>query len=674
MPDESPFRTPASGSPPDVGLFDTDASGRLTFGDDRFRSVALGGAVPPIGRAPWANARPDDRMAAEHVWRQANGGPADITVPIGLPDGTERRVRFLLTPRLDSDGSVVGFTGVALRVDEQRASYGPWLAGLEALIATTDDIVIVADANDNVTFANEAADAFPQLRTVVHDQMPRDLAKGAITLWRGEVGLRGSDDDIHTFDIQVHRSSSGTALIARDITASTKLQAALAHQATHDGLTSLPNRTLFIRKLSEAIERARATRAMVAVFFLDIDKLKDVNDSAGHENGDMLIANIGKRLVAATRPGDIVGRIGGDEFVILCEGLTDEEAALDLAERVRLAITGRVLLHGVEVTTGASLGVAVTRGESGEPVLADAAIALMRNADTAMYHAKLRGRSRCELYTENMRETARERATLSSALERALANDELRLVYQPIHSPHTDRVVGAEALLRWHHPTLGILTPSVFVDLAEESGIIAPIGEWVMNRACADLRDWLNASRVDRQFVVHVNVSPRQVSDPRFVERSLAALKEHDLQPQHLALEFDERMLMRDPTTALRTLQSLRRFGVRLSIDDFGTGYSSLSQLRSCPADYLKLDGSFVRSLGDEDRDDPIVRSIIQLAHSLDMAVIAEWVTTDAQMTRLRAMGCDLLQGYRIGRPVSAADFGHTGPMSQLPGDGLPFS
>ncbi|MFZ9232490.1 MAG: PAS domain-containing protein, partial [Ilumatobacteraceae bacterium] len=157
MPDESPFRTPASGSPPDVGLFDTDASGRLTFGDDRFRSVALGGAVPPIGRAPWANARPDDRMAAEHVWRQANGGPADITVPIGLPDGTERRVRFLLTPRLDSDGSVVGFTGVALRVDEQRASYGPWLAGLEALIATTDDIVIVADANDNVTFANEAA-------------------------------------------------------------------------------------------------------------------------------------------------------------------------------------------------------------------------------------------------------------------------------------------------------------------------------------------------------------------------------------------------------------------------------------------------------------------------------------------------------------------------------------
>ena len=659
--------------PPEVGLFDTDASGRLVSGDPNFRRVALGGAVLPVGRAPWANARPDDRMGAEHLWRRANGGPADITVLIGHPDGSEHKVRFILTPRVADDGSVAGFTGIALAADETVAASAPWNASIGELIESTDDIVVVSDVEGSVTYANPAASSYPQLLTVVRDQMPRDVATGTNVSWRGEVGLRGPDDDIHTFEVQVRRTTGGLALIARDITAATKLQAALAHQATHDGLTTLPNRTLFIRKLSEAIERARATRDMVAVFFLDIDKLKDVNDSVGHENGDMLIANIGKRLVGATRPGDIVGRIGGDEFVILCEGLVDEEAALDLAERVRLAITGRVLLQGVEVTTGASLGVAVTRGETGEPVLTDAAIALMRNADTAMYHAKLRGRSRCELYSDTMRETARERSTLSAALERALANGELRLVYQPVYSPYSERVVGAEALLRWHHPSLGILTPSVFVDLAEESGIIAPIGEWVTHRACADLRGWLDEGRVDRQFVMHVNVSPRQVADPRFVERTLAALKDHDLQPQHLALEFDERMLMRDPTNALRTLQSLRRFGVRLSIDDFGTGYSSLSHLRSCPADFLKLDGSFVRSLGDEDRDDPIVRSIIQLAHSLEMAVIAEWVTTDAQVARLRALGCDLLQGYRIGRPVGALDFGHTGPMSQSFGDGLPF-
>jgi len=660
--------------PPELGLFDTDASGRLVSGDENFRRVALGGAALPVGRAPWANARPDDRVAAEHVWRQANGGPTDITVPIGHPDGSEHRTRFILTPRLADDGSVVGFTGVALRADEAVPTVSPWNESISELIDDTNDAVIVADHDGSVTYANPAASSYPQLLTVVRDQMPRHVMTGTNVSWRGEVGLRGPDDDIHTFEVQVRRTTKGLALIARDVTAATKLQAALAHQATHDGLTSLPNRTLFVRKLSEAIERTRITRELVAVFFLDIDKLKDVNDSVGHENGDLLIANIGKRLVAATRPGDIVGRIGGDEFVILCEGLVDEEAALDLAERVRQAITGRVLLQGVEIATGASLGVAVTRGENGEPVLTDAAVALMRNADTAMYHAKLRGRARCELYSDTMRETARERSSLSAALERALANGELRLVYQPVYSPYSERVVGAEALLRWHHPTLGILTPSVFVDLAEESGIIAPIGEWVTNRACADLRIWLDDGRVDRQFVMHVNVSPRQVADPHFVERTLASVKDHDLQAQHLALEFDERMLLRDPSNALRTLQSLRRFGVRLSIDDFGTGYSSLSHLRSCPADFLKLDGSFVRSLGDEDRDDPIVRSIIQLAHSLEMAVIAEWVTTDAQVARLRALGCDLLQGYRIGRPVAAADFGHTGPMSQSSGEGLPFS
>jgi diguanylate cyclase (GGDEF)-like protein len=674
MPDDALSRSGSSANPPpEVGLFDTDASGRLTSGDSRFRDVALGGATPPIGRAPWANARPDDRMGAEHLWRRANGGPADITVVVGHPDGAEHRVRFVLTPRVADDGSIVGYTGIALRVDDVVPTNSAWGESLDHLIETTDDVVIECDDDGHIIRANPAASAYPQLLDIVRAQMPRDVTTGANDTWRGEIGLRGPDDDTHTFEVQIRRSSVGFALIARDVTATTKLQAALAHQATHDGLTSLPNRTLFVRKLSEAIERARISRDMVAVFFLDIDKLKDVNDTAGHENGDMLIANIGKRLVAATRPGDIVGRIGGDEFVILCEGLVDEEAALDLAERVRLSITGRVSLHGVEVTTGASLGVAVTRGETGEPVLTDAAIALMRNADTAMYHAKLRGRSRCELYSDTMRETARERSAMSADLERALSNDELRLVYQPIQSPYSERVVGAEALLRWHHPSLGVLTPSVFVDLAEESGIIAPIGEWVTRRACADLRSWIDDGRVDRRFVMHVNVSPRQVADPRFVERTLGALKDHDLQPQHLALEFDERMLMRDPTNALRTLQSLRRSGVRLSIDDFGTGYSSLSHLRACPADFLKLDGSFVRSLGDEDRDEPIVRGIIQLAHGLEMAVIAEWVTTDSQVTRLRALGCDLLQGYRIGRPVSAVDFGHTGPMSRSTDDELPF-
>jgi diguanylate cyclase (GGDEF)-like protein len=619
----------------------------------------LGGPVP-LGRAPWANAHPDDRARAEQAWRNAidSSSPIDIEVKVPAIDDQDSPLRFLANPRLDADGSITGYSGVVIAMATHQQLFSHESGQLLALLESSDDPTIITDMNGVILHANEAASHFDQMAVSVRDQMPREILSTPNSNWRGEVGLRGSDNELHTFDVQVACANDRITMLARDISSSLRLQAELAHLATHDALTGLPNRTLFIRKLSEAIERSRSTTSTVSVIFLDVDKLKDINDSLGHENGDALITNIGRRLVSATRPGDIVARIGGDEFVILCEGLTDEEAAMDLAERIRTAITGRVLLQGIEVVTGASLGVAMTRGEIDEPALVDAAVALMRNADTAMYHAKMRGRSRCELYSNNMRNSAKERATLSASLEQALANNELHLVYQPVMSPHSNKVVGAEALLRWRHPTLGLLTPSSFVDLAEESGAIVPIGEWVIRQACSDMRMWLNEKRIDRQFIVHVNVSPRQVGDTRFVERTLAAINDFDLQPQHLALEFDEKMLMNDTASTLRTLQSMKRFGVRLSIDDFGTGYSSLSHLRSCPADYLKLDGSFVRALGEDETDDPIVRGIVQLAHSLNMAVIAEWVTTDAQIERLRLLGCDLVQGYRIGRPVAATAFG----------------
>ena len=614
----------------------------------------------PLGRAPWANAHPDDRARAEQAWRNAidSSSPIDIEVKVPSIDDQDSPLRFLANPQLDADGSITGYSGVVIAMAAHQQLFSHESGQLLALLESSDDPTIITDMTGVILHANEAASHFEQMAVSVRDQMPREILAAPNSNWRGEVGLRGSDNELHTFDVQVACANDRITMLARDISSSLRLQAELAHLATHDALTGLPNRTLFIRKLSEAIERSRSTTSTVSVIFLDVDKLKDINDSLGHENGDALITNIGRRLVSATRPGDIVARIGGDEFVILCEGLTDEEAAMDLAERIRTAITGRVLLQGIEVVTGASLGVAMTRGEIDEPALVDAAVSLMRNADTAMYHAKMRGRSRCELYSNNMRNSAKERATLSASLEQALANNELHIVYQPIMSPHSNKVVGAEALLRWRHPTLGLLTPSSFVDLAEESGAIVPIGEWVIRQACSDMRVWLNEKRIDRQFIVHVNVSPRQVGDTRFVERTLAAINDFDLQPQHLALEFDEKMLMNDTASTLRTLQSMKRFGVRLSIDDFGTGYSSLSHLRSCPADYLKLDGSFVRALGEDETDDPIVRGIVQLAHSLNMAVIAEWVTTDAQIERLRLLGCDLVQGYRIGRPVAATAFG----------------
>jgi len=413
-----------------------------------------------------------------------------------------------------------------------------------------------------------------------------------------------------------------------------------------------------LRKLSEALERSRTLKRGVTVLFVDLDKLKDVNDNIGHAVGDQLLNTIAKRLVSATRPSDIVARIGGDEFVVLCDGLGDEHVAMDVADRVRQAMTGQVILQGIEIFTSASIGIAMaTPALLAEESPNDAAVTLLRNADTAMYRAKQRGRGRCEMFSEEMRKTDRERAALSSELERALATNQLFVVHQPIVSTHTGRVAGTEALLRWNHPERGVLTPPVFLEMAEESGAIGPIGDWVIRQACIDARSWMDANIVDGSFVVHVNVSARQLSDSGFVERVMGSLRDTRLEPLHLALEINETTMLNDNPAIMRTLTALKRLGVKLAIDDFGTGYSSLAHLRDFPADFLKLDGTLVRDIGLQGSDDPIVRSIIQLAHSLNMSVIAEWVTTDDQTQRLRLLGCDFVQGNRIGEPVAASEF-----------------
>jgi EAL domain-containing protein (putative c-di-GMP-specific phosphodiesterase class I) len=274
-----------------------------------------------------------------------------------------------------------------------------------------------------------------------------------------------------------------------------------------------------------------------------------------------------------------------------------------------------------------------------------------------MYLAKQRGRGRCEIYSQEMSANARERSALSAQLERALATDQLFLVYQPIVSTHTGRIAGAEALLRWQHPDRGVLTPPVFLSLAEESGLIGPIGDWVCRQACSDTRKWLDAQAIDNSFVIHINVSARQLRDATFVERTMASLRDNKLEPHQVDLEVTESTLLDDKGGVMRTLNALRRLGIKLAIDDFGTGFSSLVNLRNFPADYLKLDGTFIRDIGSQGNDDPIVRSVIQLAHSLNMAVVAEWVTTQDQSQRLKLLGCDFVQGNNIGVPVTAAEF-----------------
>ena len=660
-------------------MFETDLNGRLTAANDAFRQLALGGASLTPGAAPWVNATPADRATAEDAWQRSRemATPFSHEFQLVRADGETIWVHVSTQP-IVVRGEHSGFMGTAVDVTESVAKR-MLSERLVGILDTSHDAVIVFDANGRLEFCNDGArdligiasatatrDAAAELFIqAIRDQVPREVVTTpSSNRWEGELAFRSPDGIMRTMSIvlQIVRHKDGAvshySAIARDVTEAKQMQDELSRQATHDALTGLPNRVLALRKLSEALERSVTTKRGVGLLFIDLDKLKHVNDSVGHSVGDQLITTIAKRIASATRPTDLVARISGDEFVVICDGLSDEHVAMDVAERVRQAVTGQVVLQGMEIVTSASIGIALsTPALLADEAPADAAVTLLRNADTAMYRAKSRGRGRCELYTEDMRRDARERVALTAELERALAAGELFIVHQPVVSSHTSRVVGTEALLRWRHPLRGVLTPPSFLELAEDSGAIAPIGDWVLRTACRDAKSWMDAGSVERSFHVHVNVSARQLSDAQFVDRTLASLRDASLEPTNLVLEISEATMLADNPAVSRALSALKRSGVRVAIDDFGTGYSSLAHLRDFPADYLKLDGSLVRDLGQQGGDDPIVRSIIQLAHSLNMSVVAEWVTTDDQAQRLRLLGCDYVQGNRIGEAVVADDF-----------------
>ncbi len=571
---------------------------------------------------------------------------------------------------------MTGYAGVA---DDDTDSVGRrvLLDRLLGVVEPSSDAVIILDRNGAPVFCNSAARSLfgvdetvdlirdPSVRALmqtIRDQLPRELIIASTTVhWTGEVSFRGPDslERLLDVDLVIHRDEHGVIEywggVIRDVTARNQMQTELLHQATHDALTGLPNRVLLLRNAADAIDRVRGTRGQIAMLFLDLDKLKDVNDNAGHDVGDALLAQVAQRVAHATRPSDVIARIGGDEFVVLCNGTIDEHAALDLAERVRQALSGKMMIRGVEVDLTVSIGVALS-----SPALIDghaandAALNLLRHADAAMYTAKRRGRSRVEMYTDAMRAENSEQRQLSAELERALSNNELRLAYQPIISTSTGRAVGAEALLRWDHPTRGRLMPAQFLHLANESGSIVPIGDWVINQACNDTRAWVASGLVDRSFSVHVNISTRQLQEDTFVERVLSIMRSTDLAPSQLTMDFGEATISDSVGGSGRSLQALRRFGVQLALDDFGIGVSSLTALRQCGANVLKLDGTVARSIGATSDDEPIVRAIIQLAHALDMQVVAEWVTSADQLHRLRLLGCDMVQGYLLGEPIGA--------------------
>ena len=437
--------------------------------------------------------------------------------------------------------------------------------------------------------------------------------------------------------------------VTEDVSQRKDMDARVRFLAHHDLLTGLPNRTLFQDRLQQALAGAKRMQSRVALLFIDLDRFKYVNDSFGHRAGDILLQTVAARLRGCVRETDTVCRHAGDEYLIVLSALREPMEAALVAEKVLAIFEEVFVLESHEVQISASVGISVYPDDG--QTLED----LIRNADAAMYHSKKNGRNRFEFFTPELNAPVAERLVLANQLRRAIENNQLVLHYQPQFDTATNRLIGAEALVRWNHIDHGLLFPDSFIALAEESDIIHLIGEWVLNEACRQIAEW--QARNINIVPVAINFSAFQFRRSNLVQGVASAFSRHGVKPQQLEIELTENAIMQDPKETAKTLDELHEMGVSLAIDDFGTGYSSLNYLKRFPIDKLKIDRSFVEDLPQDLNDSAIVQAIINLAKSLRMVVIAEGVETKAQLDFLRSLSCEAYQGYLGGRPSDAESF-----------------
>jgi len=586
------------------------------------------------------------------------------------PDGRKVLLDTLKTPFYGPDGEVLGLIGISRDItgrehaeEKLRQAATVFQSANESIMITGADGIIAA-VNQAFTrimgFSEEEVlgENPRKLRSGRHDEAFYQAMWDAIKeegSWHGQIWNQRKDGSVvpgwQTISAVKDESGKVTHYVGvfADISDFKRSQAQLDHLAHHDPLTNLPNRLLFVDRLEHALDKARRDNSLCALLFLDLDRFKKINDTLGHPAGDEVLQIMSRRLRKSVRASDTVARLGGDEYVVIVPELEASGDAALVARKILDSVAEPFTLATEEVYVSVSIGIAAF------PQDATDAMTLIKHADAAMYRAKDQGRNNYQFYTPELTAMALEHFAMDSSLRKALQRQEFVLSYQPQLSLSSRTIVGAEALISWQHPDLGRVPPDKFIPLAEETGVIIPIGDWVLREACQQIRQWHEAGF--ENLTMSVNLSGRQVMSKGLVERIKRILDQTGAAPGQIKLEITESSVMERAETSTKTLEELRSLGIRLSMDDFGTGYSSMTYLKRFSIDELKIDRSFIQEIPQNENDVAITRAVIALGRSLEIDVVAEGVETDAQLGFLKSEGCDRVQGFICSPPLGSSDF-----------------
>ncbi|MEZ5321300.1 MAG: EAL domain-containing protein [Microthrixaceae bacterium] len=661
---ETRFRNVVNNVPYGIGIEDQD--GNFVFLNARFKEM-LGVQANYILRDEVADLMDLAEVNDRRGGLQRDDEPIDDITVRFTPEGETRFGLVTLLPQEGAGGESSTFWAVADVTARVRAEQDQ--ARLHRLMETSSDLVLVMTHRSVPLYANRAArnffgiplDAtldgeaeaieFGTVGAAQVEEIAESLRDGRI--WEGELLLLGYDG-LEPFSATLVPDTSGHRVlrysaVLRNIGERKAFEQRLEWEARHDPLTQLANRLL----LGERLDRALATAGPdqhVAVVFLDLDNFRMINESLGHRRGDRLLLQTARTLEELVGNEGVVARFGADEFVVMVDRVRSEESAAELAEGLRQAVSGRVELPEVDLLMSCTAGVAISDGAD-----VDSA-SIIRDANAAVHEAKLRGRDRTEVFSSAVRQRALDRVTVESGLRGALRSSEFRLFYQPKVDLDSGRLAGAEALIRWQQPGGPLVGPDEFVPIAESSGLIVPIGEWVIREACSTLRSWTEQLGDDRPLHMAINLSGRQLARPTIATELRSLLEESGVDPTVIEFEITESVLLDDVERSIRNLGQIKDLGVRLALDDFGTGYSSLTYLRRYPIDVIKIDRSFVSGIGSDPENAAIVRSVVELAQALGLSCVAEGVETAGDLAAIRALGCDVAQGYLIAKPLSDGD------------------